>query len=117
MSVVCEFIVRWDATPEQLTALGSALWRWCIRTAGNVPLYHYLDDQPLADLIAGTLPRFSQSDQRGVRVTVRDESSPSRRATIASLRREMPVGGVEDIAVDGLSWKIAESKAGAAATV
>jgi hypothetical protein len=35
MSMNCEIILQWSATPEQLTALGAALWRWCSRTTGN----------------------------------------------------------------------------------
>ena len=64
MPVNCVVILRWDATPEQLSALGAALWRWCVRTAGDRGLYQYLDDQPLADLIAGTLPRRVMAQYR-----------------------------------------------------
>jgi hypothetical protein len=94
-------------TPEQLTAVGAALWRWCNRAAGDTGIYQYLDNQALADLIAGKLPISSrmprQGDPRGVHFWVRDEVSPDCRASLASLRREIPVGGVEDILVDGSS--------------
>ncbi len=69
MSVTCDIIVGWDARPEQLAVLGNALWRWCNRTAGNTGIYQYLDNQALADLIAGKLPVSNQptvySDRRG----------------------------------------------------
>jgi hypothetical protein len=104
MSVTCEVTVQWGATPEQLTALGSALWRWCVRGAGDAGIYGYLDSQPLADLIAGTLPGAGRAGQRGVHFRLRDMTSPSRQATIDSLRRAIPVQGVEDVVVDGVSW-------------
>lgn len=108
MPVNCEVILRWDATPEQLAAVGSALWRWCNRTAGAAGIYQYLDNQALADLIAGQLPETSQTpwqaDQRGVGFRVRDETSLDRQATIDSLRREIPPEGVQDVVVDGQSW-------------
>jgi hypothetical protein len=41
---------------------------------------------------------------------VRDGASQDHWATIASLRREIPPQGVEDILVDGTSWNRVESK-------
>ena len=121
MSITCDVIVQWDATPEQLAGLGAALWRWCTRAAGGTGIYQYLDNQALADLIAGKLPVSSQPPpepgRRGVRFRVRDEGSVDREATIDRLRREMPVKGVEDIVVDGVSWNFVESKGGAPVTV
>ena len=113
MSINCDIILQWSATPEQLTALGAALWRWCIRAAGNTGIYQYLDNQALADLIAGKFPSSSgqtprQPERRGVHVRVRDEASSDRRATLDSLRRELPAQGVEDIVVDGKSWTLTE---------
>jgi hypothetical protein len=114
MSINCDVILQWSATPEQLTALGAALWRWCNRAAENTGIYQYLDNQTLADLIAGKLPRSSQTpwqaERRGVHFRVRDEASPDRQATIDSLRREIPAKGVEDIVVDDKSWNLVESK-------
>jgi hypothetical protein len=108
MSINCDVILQWNATPEQLTALGAALWRWCNGPAGAAGIYQYLDDQALADLIAGKLPRPSrtsrQPERRGVYLRLRDEASQDRQAAIDSLRREIPAGGVEDILVDGKSW-------------
>jgi hypothetical protein len=108
MSIKCDVIVQWTATPDQLTALGAALWPWCIRAAGVTGIYQFLDNQALADLIAGKLPMSSQpswpDDGRGVHLQVRDEVSQDRQATIDSLRRSIPAKGVEDIVVDGTSW-------------
>lgn len=108
MSIKCDVILQWAATPDQLTALGAALWPWCIRAAGNTGIYQYLDNQALADLIAGRLPMSSQprwSDSgRGVHFPIRDEVSKDRQTTIDSLRRSIPAAGVADIVVDGTSW-------------
>ncbi len=110
MSVTCEVTVQWGATPEQLTALGGALWRWCVRGAEGAGIYGCLNSQPLADLIAGTLPRSGRAGRRGVHFGLRDVASQSRKATIDSLRGAIPVNGVEDIVVDGISWNGAGSE-------
>jgi len=110
MSIQCDVILPWGATPEQLKAVGGALLRWCHRAAGNTGIYQYLDNQALADLIAGTLPGPGQTprqaEQPRVSFAVRDEAFHNRQATIASLRREIPARGVEDILVDGKSWNL-----------
>jgi len=107
MSVPCNVIIQWSATPEQLSALGCALWRWCTRMAGNTGIYQYLDNQALADLMAGNLPVSSQpplyADRRGVHFRVRDEASNDHQATLDGLRRELPTGGIEDVVADGTS--------------
>jgi hypothetical protein len=110
VSIICEVTVQWSATPEQLSALGGALWRWCVRGAGGAGIYGCLDSQPLADLIAGTLPRSGRVGPRGMQFRLQDEASRSRQATIDSLRGAIPVKGVEDIVVDGVSWKWAGSE-------
>lgn len=111
MSVPCDIIIQWSATPRQLAALGSALWRWCNRTAGNTSIHQWLDNQPLADLLDGKLPVSNQlplySDRRGVHFRVSDRVSPQRQATLDDLRRELPTGGIEDVVVDGISWNSA----------
>lgn len=104
MAITCDVIVQWNATPEQLCALGAALWRWCTHAAGQTSIYRLLDDQALADLIAGKLPTPRQAGRRGAHLYVWDELSQSRRETIASLRREVPALGLVDITVDGVSW-------------
>jgi hypothetical protein len=104
MSNHCDVIVKWDATPEQLRALGAALWRWCIRAAGNAGIYRCLDNQPLADLLAGKFPASSQTDHRGVHFRIRGEAALGRKATIDCLRRDLPADAVADILVDGTSW-------------
>lgn len=114
MSVPCDVIISWDATPEQFAVLGNALWRWCNRTAGNTGIYQYLDNQALADLIAGKLPVSSHpalyTDRQGVHFRVRDEASQDRQATLNGLRWELPTGGIEDVVVDGASWNSVESE-------
>ena len=104
MAVTCDLILQWNATPKQLTALGSALWRWYNRPTVSSGIYQYLDNQALADLIAGKLPALRQTERRGVHLWVRDEASQDRQATIDSLRRELPTEGVVDLVVDGKSW-------------
>jgi hypothetical protein len=107
MSILCDFVLKDTATPAQLTTFGSALWRWCNRSDG-ARIYQYLDNQALADLIAGKFPAPLQSarqtGQSGIHLRVRDELSHDRQAIIESLRRAIPVKGVEDIVVDGASW-------------
>jgi hypothetical protein len=110
MSVKCNVIVNESATPEQLTALGCALWRWCNRTMTSPGIYQCLNSQVLADLIAGRLPAPGQTPQQskqradGVHFEVSDNKSHDFQATIASLRRDIPTRGVVDIMVAGVSW-------------
>ena len=104
MSIHCNVIVQPSATPEQLSAVGAALWRWYTRAEEN-SIYQYLDNQGLADLIAGKLPASRQAES-DLHFRIRDETSQDRRATIARLRRAMPANGVEDIVVDGTSWNL-----------
>lgn len=115
MAIECDVLVKWSATPEQLRTLGAALWRRCKRTAGKTGIYQYLDNQALADLIAGKLPASSASplyaDRRGVHCRVRDEASHDPRATLDGLRRDLPAGGIEDVVVNGTSWNSFESQA------
>lgn len=110
MSVNCDVILQWNATPGQLRALGAALWRWCRHAEGNTGVYQHLDNQALADLLAGRFPVPSQTPRqgqpRGVHFGVRDETSRDRRATADSLRRELPSEGVEDVLVGGESWAL-----------
>jgi hypothetical protein len=108
MSIKCEVILQWGATPEQLKSLGAALWRWCSGPAGGASLYELLNNQALADLAAGRLPESSQTERRGVPFRLRDELSAHREAAIIRLRREMPAEGVEDVLVDGHSWNLTD---------
>ena len=114
MSISCDVIVRWGATPDQLAALGAALWGWCRRSAGNAGVYQYLDNQGLADLIAGRFPSPGPADGRDERPTahvgVRGGAYRDRRAAVDSLRRELPANGVEDVLVDGQSWNLGHSE-------
>jgi hypothetical protein len=105
MSINCDVILKWSATPEQLTTLGTALWRWCSLVT-RATIYQFLDNQILADLIAGRFPASTQTELRGVRLRVRDETSQDRQAAIECLRRELPSEGVEDVLIDGKSWAL-----------
>ncbi len=110
MSMNCDLILQWSATPAQLSVLGAALWRWCIRAGGNSGVYQCLDNQALADLVAGKLPTSSQTpwqaDPRGVHFSFQGKASDDRQATIGSLRQEIPGEGVEDIVINGKSWNL-----------
>jgi hypothetical protein len=83
-------------------------------TAGGAGIYQYLDNQALANLIAGRLPVSSrpprEADWRGVPVRVRDEASRDYQATLDGLRRELRAGGIEDVVVEGISWNSVESE-------
>jgi hypothetical protein len=100
----CDIILQPSATPEQLAALGTALWGWCNRTAGDTGVYQYLDNQGLADMIAGKFPAPSQGDARQPHFRACDRVSHSRQAAIDTLRVEIPSEGVQDVVVDGVGW-------------
>ncbi len=110
MSIQCDLIVQWNATPKELTALGGALWRWCNRASGKTGIFQYVDNQGLADLIAGEFPQSGQSpgraDRRGAHFWFRDEIAQDRQGAIAGLRREVPAEIIEDVVIDGTScWR------------
>jgi hypothetical protein len=109
VSVYCQVILKPGVTSGQLSALGTALWRCCTRAAGDTNLYQYLDNQALADLLAGQLPAAGPAGRRVVRFAVRDGAARDRRAILGRLRRDLPADGVEDIVVDGPSWGAAET--------
>jgi hypothetical protein len=108
MAVNCDVIVNWGATPVQLAALGAALWRWCNRAPRDNRPFQYLDNQALADLLAGKLPTSAAapwlSGPRGVSFRVRDAAWRDRQATLDSLRRALPAEALQDIVVDGTRW-------------
>jgi hypothetical protein len=114
MSIHCDVMLEWGATPAQLTALGAALWGWRQRAEGDAGVYQFLDNQALADLLAGEFPASSrtpwQAGPPGVHFTIRDEAFVDRQAAIDSLRRELPAAGIEFVAVDGASWRPADSQ-------
>jgi hypothetical protein len=87
------------------------LWHCCNNTAGNSNIYQYLDNQVLADVIAGKFPVSADTDRRGAHFRFRDQRSDSRQAAIDRLRREIPPKGVVDILVDGSSWNLPMLKA------
>ena len=108
MAIDCDVVVRRGAAPKDLAALGAALWGWASHAAGGAGICRFLDNQALADLIAGKPPAATQTrgqaDRRCAHVFLRDESSPDRETTIESLRRAIPAEGVVDIVVAGKSW-------------
>src|SRR5947209_7393122 len=106
MSDHCDIILSWDATPGQLRAIGAALWRWCNGPEADLGICHALDNQPLADLIAGKLPAASgpASDVRGIRVRFPSEAHTDCKATMDRLRLGLPHAGVVDVQVHGASW-------------
>lgn len=108
MPVTCDVILQPNATPSQLRAVGAALWRWCIRTAGKASICRYLDNQFLADLIAGRHPTpvqpSARDDRRGAHFRARDEVSEDRQSAVEGLRQEMPGEGIVDVLVDGTTW-------------
>src|SRR5579884_2696659 len=105
MSINCTVILRWDSTPAQQRALGVALWHWCNGASGNAGMYPYLDNQALADLLAGKLPASEAMawDAGSPRVSFTVPGDPARdsEATLESLRRAMPGEGVAEIRVQG----------------
>jgi hypothetical protein len=107
MSINCDVVLKWGATPDQLSELGAALWRWCNRPARDANIYHCLDNQGLADLMTGKLP-VSRRQTARPGIHFRDEASTNRQETIDSLRQDLPEKGIEDIMVDGTSWKPVE---------
>lgn len=117
MSINCDVIVRANATAEQLSELGSALWRWYGRAAGETGIYPYLDNQVMADLIAGKQPMSGQTPRQfdqgsdGVHFRISDAGSHDRQATINRLRHELPTNGIKDVLVDGTSWNLIEPSA------
>ncbi len=121
MSINCEVTLRWDATPEQQRALGRALWAWCNRAARGAGDYQYLDNQGLADLLAGTLPaaalRAGDGSPPRALFSVPGDSSRDREAVLESLRKAIPVGGIAGVRVDGLGWRPAEVRCPATAAV
>jgi hypothetical protein len=108
MSIHCEVVLRWDATAEQLRALGAALWGWCTNSAGPGGIYRYLDNQALADLIEGRLPASGQNVGDGgrpyVHFMIPGDPGRDREAKREGLRRAIPSAGVADVRVDGTSW-------------
>jgi hypothetical protein len=109
MSINCEVILRWGATPEQQRALGRALWGWCHRAAGGAGTYQYLDNQGLADLLAGTPPAAGPWARDGglprALFSVPGDPALDREATLESLRRAIPSEATADVRVEGVSWR------------
>lgn len=109
MFVHCDVILLSSATPAQLTAVGLALWRWCLAASGEHGMYPCLDNRTLSDLVGGKFPaaeKLTNRSEQGFRFSVEDERSLDPETTIDSLRRTIPAQGIEDIVVAGKSWKL-----------
>jgi hypothetical protein len=123
MSINCAISLRWDSTPAQRRTLGAALWRWCQQAAGNagMGMYPYLDNQALADLLAGQLPAAGAAAWHAgsPRVSFSVPGDPARdgETTLESLRRAIPDAGVAEVRVDGMSGRLAEGSSQTAAAV
>jgi hypothetical protein len=113
MSINCTISLRWDSTPEQQRALGAALWHWCHRAVRSVGMYPYLDNQALADLLAGRLPASGATGWDAglpyVQFTVPGDPARDGEATLESLRRGIPGAGVAEVWVDGISTRLADA--------
>jgi hypothetical protein len=112
MSINGAISLRWDSTPEQQRALGAALWRWCHRKARSVGMYPYLDNQALADLLAGRLLASAAAGRDAglpsVQFTVPGDPARDGEATLESLRRRIPGEGVAEIRVEGSNKRLAD---------
>lgn len=106
MSVYCHVVLRPEATPAQLAALGTALWRWCAGTAGAGGIYQYLDNQALADLMDGRLPAVDRIGLPAGRWCVRFVGGAGTVADsdafVANLWRAIPGDAVADVLADGV---------------
>jgi hypothetical protein len=113
MSIACDIIIKWKATPVQLAELGNALWRWCSSTRGQVALYQLLDNQALADLMAGKLPIVDERT-RGIHFRVRDRFAHNSQSAVGALRHELPGEAIADVLIDGISWNTIDARDSAA---
>lgn len=103
MKSACDIILKKHSTSAQRAALGAALWRWSSQDPWKPGIYQYMDNQILADLMAG---KEQTASQRACHFDLRETNTFDRQATIDSMRREIPPEAVADILVDGASWKI-----------
>ncbi len=84
-------------------------------------MYPYLDNQALADLLAGRLPASGTTGRDAglpfVQFTVPGDPARDGEATRESLRREIPGEGVAEIRVQGGSRRLADGASLITATV
>jgi hypothetical protein len=115
VAISCDVIRRSGATPEQLAAVGAALWRWYSRSWGDAVLCQTQDNRGLADLPGGRppglhrTPRFAR--RRFVHLRVPDEAYPDAQATVDSLRQAISADLVEEVVVDGNRWALGGPRA------
>src|SRR5579884_531915 len=112
MTINCEVFLRWDATAGEQRALGAALWGWCTSAAGEASIYPHLDNQGLADLLAGRLPAPGPLAPDGrlpyVQLAVPGDPARDQAAVLEGLRGALPKEGLAGIRVQGLSWRMPE---------
>ncbi len=110
MFLKCELIVKNGASPQELRDLGCALWGWCQKIGIDGTIYQCVNNQLLADLIAGRLPiACRQSRVAGhpsLHFLVRGHTVRDFRPTIDSVRRDLPGKAVEDFVIEGVSWNL-----------
>ena len=106
----CTVIPRPDATPRQLQALGAALHRWYRQEYREHGMALYTNEEATRALLDGLWPppdspKRKTAHRATVPLEVRGGRSYNREATIASLRKAIPAGLVEDVFIDGRSWR------------
>jgi hypothetical protein len=110
MSLSCELVVKNGASPEELRDLGYALWGWCQKVGMQGTMYQCVNNQLLADLIAGRLPvaclPSRQAGHPSLRFLVRGHAARDFRPTIDSVRSDLPGKAVEDFVIEGVSWNL-----------
>ena len=116
MSIQCDIVLQWSATPAQLTALGVLLWNWCMPHGGRlwrlpVPGQRCAG-RPDRRQAARARPSPSRTGPPGIHLSVGDRRFVDRQAVIDFLRHELPAVGVERVAVDGTSWRLPDSSDG-----
>jgi hypothetical protein len=107
---MCELVIKSSATPEELRALGNALWGWCQKIGIDGTIYQYVDNQLFADLIAGRFPvawhRPRKAGYSSLHFLVRGHAARDFRPTIDSVRCHLPEKAVEDFVIEGVSWNL-----------
>ena len=82
------------------------------QAAGERAAFQCVDNQVLADLVAGKFPLSSQRSREAghlsLHFNVRGNTSHDFRPTINSLRRDLPVMAIEDLVIDGVSWNLVD---------
>jgi len=110
MAVYCEVFPRQGATPCQLQELGLALQRWYARESREYGIALYTNGEGAKALRDGRLPPARAPRRKGrqfpaVPLAVRAGRTYDRRTVIESLRKDIRPDLVEDVLIDGRSWR------------